>query len=88
MKKFLASFATSIILTASSAVVQEEQANRIAPPDVYQVAPALGAYTDDLLFGEVWKRKALAPRDRSIITVSALIANGKVAQIGGMSTAR
>ena len=38
------------------------------------VAPALAAYTDEVLFGDVWKRPGLSPRDRSLITVAALIA--------------
>ncbi|MGH7056642.1 MAG: carboxymuconolactone decarboxylase family protein [Acetobacteraceae bacterium] len=38
------------------------------------VAPALATYTDDVLFGDVWKRPGLSPRDRSLITVTALIA--------------
>ena len=37
------------------------------------IAPALGAYTDDVLFGDVWKRTGLSPRDRSLITVACLI---------------
>jgi len=38
------------------------------------IAPALGAYTDEVLFGDVWKRPGLSPRDRSLITVATLIA--------------
>jgi 4-carboxymuconolactone decarboxylase len=38
-------------------------------------------YTSDPLFHDLWLRPALAPRDRSLITVSALIAVGQVAQI-------
>jgi|SRR5579884_1478149 len=45
------------------------------------VAPGLVQYTTDLLFRDLWLRPALAPRDRSLITVSALIASGQVAQI-------
>src|SRR5574337_1606967 len=56
--------------------------NRIAPPAAYEVAPGLGHFTDDVLFGEVWKRQELAPRDRSLITVAALVSTGKTAQIG------
>ena len=37
------------------------------------VAPALADYTDDVLFGDVWKRPGLSPRDRSLITVVCLI---------------
>jgi 4-carboxymuconolactone decarboxylase len=56
--------------------------NRIAPLAVYDVAPGLGHFTDDVLFGEVWKRQALSPRDRSLVTVAVLISTGKTAQIG------
>ena len=38
------------------------------------IAPALAAYTDDVLFGDVWKRPGLSPRDRSLVTVTTLIA--------------
>ena len=37
------------------------------------VAPALAGYTDDVLFGDVWKRPGLSPRDRSLITVASLV---------------
>lgn len=45
------------------------------------VSPGLVHYTGDLLFHDLWLRPALAPRDRSLITVSALITSGQVAQI-------
>ena len=35
----------------------------------------------ELLFHDLWLRPCLAPRDRSLVTVSALIANGHAAQI-------
>jgi 4-carboxymuconolactone decarboxylase len=38
------------------------------------IAPALAQYTDEVLFGDVWKRPGLSPRDRSLITVAALVA--------------
>lgn len=46
-----------------------------------QQFPGLVAYTTDVLFRDLWLRPALAPRDRSLITVSALIAAGQVAQV-------
>jgi 4-carboxymuconolactone decarboxylase len=49
--------------------------------DVSTVAPGVVKYTGELLFHELWLRPALAPRDRSLVTVSALIASGHVAQI-------
>jgi alkylhydroperoxidase/carboxymuconolactone decarboxylase family protein YurZ len=49
--------------------------------NVGPVAPGLVQYTSDVLFHDLWRRPALAPRDRSLVTVGALIASGQVAQI-------
>ncbi len=38
------------------------------------IAPALGEYTDKVLFGDVWERPELSKRDRSLITVATLVA--------------
>ena len=46
-----------------------------------QVAPGIVQYTTDVLFRDLWLRPDLAPRDRSLATVSALIASGQVAQM-------
>ena len=58
--------------------VQTTQPNidkrRLSPDDVRKVAPALEAYTQERLYGEIWKRPGLAPRDRSLVTMAALIA--------------
>jgi 4-carboxymuconolactone decarboxylase len=45
------------------------------------VAPGIVQYTTDVLFRDLWLRPDLAPRDRSLVTVSALIASGQVAQL-------
>jgi 4-carboxymuconolactone decarboxylase len=44
-------------------------------------SPRLVENTTNLLFLDLWLRPALAPRDRSLVTVSALIASAQVAQI-------
>ena len=44
-------------------------------------SPILVEYTNEVLFGQVWRRTGLAPRDRSLVTISALIASGKSAQL-------
>lgn len=49
--------------------------------DVSSVAPGVVKYTSEVLFHDLWLRPALAPRDRSLVTVSALIASGQIAQI-------
>jgi 4-carboxymuconolactone decarboxylase len=46
-----------------------------------QISPGLVQNTTDLLFRDLWLRPTLAPRDRSLVTVSSLIASGQVAQI-------
>ncbi|WP_407154072.1 carboxymuconolactone decarboxylase family protein [Bradyrhizobium sp. STM 3557] len=46
-----------------------------------RITPSLVQYTTDVLFQDLWLRPALAPRDRSLVTVSALIATGQVAQV-------
>ncbi|MEV6969760.1 carboxymuconolactone decarboxylase family protein [Hamadaea sp. NPDC051192] len=44
-------------------------------------APALVHYTDEVLFGQVWERTELAARDRSLITVAALLTAGNTEQL-------
>jgi 4-carboxymuconolactone decarboxylase len=48
-----------------------------------KIAPGLATLTDDVLFGDVWRRPELSPRDRSLVTISVLIATGKTAQLAG-----
>jgi len=45
------------------------------------VAPKLADLTDQVLFGDVWERPGLAKRDRSLATVSALIAMNRPDQL-------
>lgn len=45
------------------------------------IAPALGDYTDNVLFGDVWKRSQLSPRDRSLVTVSSLVAQYRINEL-------
>ncbi|TMJ91503.1 MAG: carboxymuconolactone decarboxylase family protein [Alphaproteobacteria bacterium] len=45
--------------------------------------PGIVQYTTDVLFRDLWLRPDLAPRDRSLVTISTLIANGQVAQLTG-----
>jgi len=44
-------------------------------------APALVHLTDDVLFGEVWERAELSPRDRSLVTVASLLTSGSTEQL-------
>ena len=49
--------------------------------DIHAVSPALERYTKDRLFGDLWKRPDLLPRDRSIVTLATLIARNQTVQM-------
>jgi 4-carboxymuconolactone decarboxylase len=44
-------------------------------------APKLAELTDDVLYGDVWERPELSKRDRSLVTVAALIALNRPEQL-------
>jgi 4-carboxymuconolactone decarboxylase len=46
-----------------------------------EMAPKLADLTDNVLFGDVWARPQLSRRDRSLVTVSALIAMNRPDQL-------
>jgi 4-carboxymuconolactone decarboxylase len=75
-------FAAITALTLATPVEAQERKS-VAPKAMQAVAPGLAAYTDDVLFGDVWISPALSPRDRSLVTISVLIATGKTAQLTG-----
>jgi len=49
--------------------------------------PALVDYTNDVIYGDLWERKALSKRDRSLITVAALVATYRHGAVGVASDA-
>lgn len=44
---------------------------------VKSVSPALASYTENLVLSEVWNREGLSPRDRSVVTLAALISRNQ-----------
>jgi 4-carboxymuconolactone decarboxylase len=67
-------------LLALDEAVEADRATRVEQ-QMGAVMPGLVQYTTDVLFRDLWLRPDLAPRDRSLVTVSALIASGQSAQI-------
>ena len=61
----------------------QEGPARPSGPLQQTVAPGLATLTDEVLFGDVWRRPELSARDRSLVTISVLIATGKPAQLAG-----
>jgi 4-carboxymuconolactone decarboxylase len=70
---------------AVTAVTTPALANPAPPTRAQQlfgdVAPGLAQLTDDVLFGDVWNRPGLSKRDRSLVTVSALVAMNRSDQL-------
>lgn len=62
---------------------EKAEADRAARVDsMYGAAfPGVVKNTTDFLFRDLWLRPDLAPRDRSLVTVTALVATGQVEQI-------
>ena len=64
---------------------EQAEATRVASVQrlLGTAAPGLDQYTTDPLFQDVWLRPDLSPRDRSLVTITSLMANGQVAQLAG-----
>jgi len=48
---------------------------------IRDIAPKLVELTEDVVFGDVWERPDLTKRDRSLITVAALVALNRPEQL-------
>jgi 4-carboxymuconolactone decarboxylase len=86
MKRQTAAIALLSLMLMPSARTQETATMTRSKPvltyeDVRQVAPPLAAYTQNRLLADVWKRPGLAPRDRSIVTLAALIARNQTIEM-------
>ena len=57
--------------------------NWVSQKAMAEVTPYLAKITGEVLFGDVWERKALTPRERSMITVAALTALYRTEQLRG-----
>lgn len=79
----------AVILAGSSLTMTRAEDS---PPKVHEktsraqqlmgdVAPKMAQLTDDVLYGDIWERPQLSKRDRSLITVSALIAMDRPDQL-------
>ena len=84
--KRLPTIITCLCLIASTAVRAEPTTTKgsTAMPmteDLRAVAPALEKYGQTVVIGDLWKRPGLPPRDRSIVTVAALIARNQTVEL-------
>lgn len=45
------------------------------------IAPKFAQLTDEVLFADLWQRPGLSPRERSLVTVAALVALSRLEQL-------
>ena len=97
MKKLAAHYLATIVMLAAGAAapaLAQGTPAASAPPApaagtqqtraqqlMGDIAPKLAELTDNVLFGDVWARPGLSQRDRSLVTVSALIAMNRPDQL-------
>lgn len=89
MKRLAATFASLALLASSAAYAQQGAAtsapgprpSTLTPDDLRAVSPALEKYARGPIDGDLWKRPGLSPRDRSVVTVAALIARNQAIEM-------
>lgn len=83
-------FAKKIFLTTSFVLIgsvstlsyaQSEQEPSRAQQLMGATAPKLAELTDEVLYADIWEREELSKRDRSLATVSALVALNRPDQL-------
>ncbi|MEW6371977.1 MAG: carboxymuconolactone decarboxylase family protein [Pseudomonadota bacterium] len=67
--------------TAANPAAKETQAQTPAQRMYGDIAPKFAELTDKVLYADVWERPGLSKRDRSLVTVSALIAMNRPDQL-------
>ena len=55
--------------------------DRNAMDDMEALAPEFAKLTKDFLFGDIWERPGLSQRDKSLITVTCLVALNRIEQV-------
>src|SRR5688500_2622602 len=76
--KLIAAALASLSLVASAMAAADPTK---ASDDVRAVAPALEKYRQGIVLGDVWKRPGLSGRDRSIVTLAALVARNQTLEM-------
>ena len=83
----------SLILTVGISTMAKAQSQTPAASDATakqpsraqqlygDIAPKMAELTDNVLYGDIWERPGLSKRDRSLVTISALIALNRPDQL-------
>lgn len=77
--------ATAIVHAEPNATSTNASAVKAQPSRAQQlmgdIAPKMAELTDNVLYADIWERPQLSKRDRSLITVSALVAMNRPDQL-------
>jgi 4-carboxymuconolactone decarboxylase len=85
MKLAVPAVVVAIATVVAGADLQAQAPQPAVPAGSQQdrLVPGMAVYTNEVLFGDVWVRPQLSPRDRSLVVISVLIATNKPAQLQG-----
>lgn len=90
MKRSIGTIMMAALIMAGGAAAQTQTQDAQSAPAQGQsraqqlmgsTAPKLADLTDEVLYGDIWERPQLSKRDRSLVTVSALIAMNRPDQL-------
>ena len=73
--------ALSLMLIGCAPAVDPGATPGPTSPDIRSVSPALERYKQDVVEGDLWQRPDLSPRDRSAVTLAALIARNQTVEM-------
>lgn len=57
--------------------VKKVKAPRASIEKMKELSPEFAKLTDEFLFDDIWNRPGLSPRDKSLVTISVLLAMGR-----------
>ena len=85
IKLLVAAFASLVLVAPSWAQTEGKNTmsnkDALTRDDVRMVAPALARYAQEAVQENLWRRPDLSPRDRSIVTLSALFAHNQTDEL-------
>jgi 4-carboxymuconolactone decarboxylase len=73
-RSFLVSSASLAVFPLTAGAIAMANIPTNARKNFGDIAPHLAEITDKVLFGDVWENPVLSPRDRSLVTITSLIA--------------
>lgn len=74
---FIFSLSIANAQTSGTKEMKKVKAPRASIEKMKELSPTFAKLTDEVLFDDIWNRPGLSPRDKSLITISVLLAMGR-----------